>query len=183
MIAQTLFTTSCLALVALVSAQAEPGWTGTIHGMDGGLAGTFEVIDDKTLKLTGFTLEDGSAPALYWWGSETEDLSSGFRISEEQVEGEHENEELTIALDSGKTAKDFSYAGLWCEQFNANFGVAKLSEGGASGGDSSSSSDSDSNSGSSSGSGSGGDSSGVTRASLASMGLLAAAAAFAILIG
>lgn len=182
MIAKTLLTFTFFILAALVSAQGKVGWTGTINGKDGGLAGTFEVVDDKTLKLKGFTLEDGSAPALYWWGSETEDLSSGFRISETQVKGEHDNEDLTIALDSGKTTNDFLYAGLWCEQFKANFGTAKLAEGGASGNASPTSGDSGTKTGSSSGSGSTG-ASGAARTSFGPLVVIGAALAVAFLMG
>lgn len=170
MVTGTLLALTSLGLAAVVSAQAQPGFTGTIEGMDGGLAGTFEVVDETTLELTGFTLEDGSAPALYWWGSETSDLSSGFRISDEQVTGEHEDEELTIKLDTGKTTSDFSYAGLWCEQFNANFGMAQLSQGGANDGDSG---DSD-----------GGDNSNdAVRAGFSSLSVLGAVGAVAVLLG
>jgi len=146
MLAKAVLATIVLALSTLVSAEDKTGYGGVIETKDGGLEGSFEVVDSTTLKLTGFTLVDGSAPKLYWWGSESDDLGSGFRISEEQIQGEHDNEDKTIKLDSGKTTDDFGYVGLWCEQFNANFGQAKLEKDGASAASSSSSSDSSSNS-------------------------------------
>lgn len=64
---------------------AEVGSSGTLSSLDGGLGGTVKVVDKTTLMISGYKLKDASAPALYWWGSTSDDLSSGFRINNEQV--------------------------------------------------------------------------------------------------
>jgi hypothetical protein len=125
-----LFLFSTLA-AADVTSQQKIGWTGTITNTDGGLGGTVTVVDAKTLKITDYTLEDASAPALYWWGSTSDVLKDGFRISDEQVTMAAETDSLTISLDAGKTTADFSTVGLWCERLSANFGQASLKASGA----------------------------------------------------
>lgn len=121
-----------LTLLCCSALAADQGFAGTLSSLDSGLGGTVEVVDDKTLMISDYTLEDASAPALYWWGSTTDDLPSGFRISNEQITEAAPSDSLTIKLDAGKTAKDFSVVGLWCEKLSANFGQATLTADGAS---------------------------------------------------
>jgi hypothetical protein len=125
-----------LALTTFTAAQSaqKAGYAGTLSSLDGGLGGTVTVIDDKTLMITNYKLEDASAPALYWWGATNTNLKGGFRISSKQVTEAAKTNTLTITLDAGKTTADFSTVGLWCEKFSANFGQAELKAGGASGG-------------------------------------------------
>lgn len=114
-----------------LAAAAEEGYSGTIKSLDGGLEGTFTVTNDSAITVTDYKLEDASAPALYWWGSTDEDLSKGFRISNERVDDASSSDSIVISLDAGYKPSDFSYAGLWCESFKTNFGQAKLVEGGS----------------------------------------------------
>ena len=102
------------------------GWTGTLSSLDGGLGGIISVVDSKTLQISNYKLADASAPALYWWGSTTDSLKDGFRISSVHVTEKAKSNSLTINLDVGKTSTDFATVGLWCEKFSANFGQAKL---------------------------------------------------------
>jgi hypothetical protein len=102
------------------------GWSGKLSSLDGGLGGTVEVVDSKTLMITDYKLADASAPALYWWGTTDGVIKDGFRISNEQVTKKASSNSLTIMLDAGKTPADFSTVGLWCERLNANFGQATL---------------------------------------------------------
>ncbi len=143
--------TTILSILALASTVFQPtlaqaqtrdttsktGWTGTLSSLDGGLGGTVVVTDTNTLTVNNYKLEDGSAPALYWWGSTSDNLADGFRISNKQVDGVASSDTYTIMLDAGKTAADFATVGLWCERFSVNFGQAKLApaEEGAKGGD------------------------------------------------
>ena len=103
---------------------------GDLSTMDGGLSGTVIVQDPKTLLIKNYELKEASAPALYWWGSTTNSLRSGFRISEQQVSETSDGEDLQILLDSGKTTADFTTVGLWCERFGVNFGQATLKRNG-----------------------------------------------------
>jgi Electron transfer DM13 len=107
------------------------GYTGTLSSLDGGLEGTVTVIDTNTLEVMDFTIEDASAPALYWWGSETEALSEGFRISNARVTDAVMGVDLMVSLDAGKTTADFTVVGLWCERFDLNFGQTTLKAAGA----------------------------------------------------
>lgn len=117
------------------AAAAKEGWTGTIKSLDGGLEGTFTVANDSALTLSGYQLKDASAPALYWWGSTSDDLSAGFRINNQRVDSASSADSIVIPLDAGHGPADFNYAGLWCERFKTNFGQAKLTEPGSSTGD------------------------------------------------
>lgn len=122
----------CLALALttpLATAQAtaqKVGWTGTLSSLDAGLGGTVVVVSPTALRIDNYKLADGSAPALYWWGSTSTNLKDGFRISNAQITGKATSNTLDIALDAGKTTADFMTVGLWCERFSANFGQAVL---------------------------------------------------------
>ncbi|KIM96829.1 hypothetical protein OIDMADRAFT_32736 [Oidiodendron maius Zn] len=109
------------------------GWTGTLSSLDGGLGGVVTVTNPTTLTISSYTLQDASAPALYWWGTSNGVLQDGFRISNERVTQAATSDMLTINLDAGKTTVDFNGMGLWCEQLHANFGQATLMAAGASG--------------------------------------------------
>ena len=117
------------------------GSSGELSSLDAGLGGTVNVVDSTTLEIPDFVIEDASAPALYWWGATDDDLADGFRISEQEVTEEADGELLEIPLDSGKTTADFSVVGLWCEEFNVNFGqtTLKATDGSSSSGSGSSS--------------------------------------------
>ena len=118
-----------LALASTAFAQdaaTKMGWSGMINSLDGGLEGTVMVVDEMTLEITDYVLKDAGAPALYWWGSTTQTLQDGFRISNEQVTETSDGSDLMIALDAGKTTADFSVVGLWCERLESNFGQATL---------------------------------------------------------
>ncbi|KLO83114.1 uncharacterized protein Y057_6239 [Fusarium fujikuroi] len=119
-------------LFASAAMAAKMGDSGALSSLDAGLGGTVEVVSDTELKITDYELKDASAPALYWWGSKTEDLSSGFRINKERIGDTSSKMDIMVKLDAGHTAKDFSYVGLWCEKFDANFGQAKLTSDGGS---------------------------------------------------
>ncbi|POR34402.1 Electron transfer DM13 [Tolypocladium paradoxum] len=121
------------ALLALPCAAlaAESGWTGTLSSLDGGLGGTVKVANDSAITISNYMLKDASAPALYWWGATSSDLPKGFRINNERVSRPASSDSVTILLDAGKKAADFSVVGLWCEKLNANFGQATLSKDGS----------------------------------------------------
>ncbi|EXK29453.1 hypothetical protein FOMG_14605 [Fusarium oxysporum f. sp. melonis 26406] len=119
-------------LFASAAMAAKMGDSGALSSLDAGLGGTVEVVSNTELKITDYELKDASAPALYWWGSKTEDLSSGFRINKERISDTSSKMDIMVKLDAGHTAKDFSYVGLWCEKFAANFGQAKLTSDGGS---------------------------------------------------
>ncbi|KAL6409177.1 hypothetical protein AUP68_05548 [Ilyonectria robusta] len=106
---------------------AKTGDSGELSSLDAGLGGTVEVVNDNELMISNYKLKDASSPALYWWGSETKDLSAGFRINNERVSKAASTDVITVKLDAGHTAADFSVVGLWCEKFDANFGQAMLS--------------------------------------------------------
>ncbi|KAL7935684.1 hypothetical protein V8C35DRAFT_297931 [Trichoderma chlorosporum] len=116
---------SVLALSAIASA-ASVGDSGTLSSLDGGLGGVVTVASSTTLQITQYKLADASAPELYWWGSTSSDLSSGFRISNLHITEAATSDSMTINLDAGHSPSDFSTVGLWCEKFKTNFGEATL---------------------------------------------------------
>ncbi|KAF4450413.1 hypothetical protein F53441_6412 [Fusarium austroafricanum] len=125
-----------LLLLPLSVMAAMTGDSGDLSSLDGGLGGTASVVSNTELKITDYKLKEASAPALYWWGSKTKDLSSGFRINNERVSDTSSGKDIAVKLDAGYTAKDFAYVGLWCEKFHANFGQTQLTSGGGSSKDS-----------------------------------------------
>ncbi|KAK4443070.1 hypothetical protein QBC34DRAFT_431062 [Podospora aff. communis PSN243] len=77
------------------------GWTAPLSTLDAGLSGTITVLDPNKLLITDYTLEDASAPALYWWGTATANLRDGFRVSSKRVDEVASAEMYTIELDVG----------------------------------------------------------------------------------
>lgn len=130
-------------IAASVTAQGDKKeWTGTLSTIDGGLKGDVSVVNSTMIMITSYSVE-ASAPALYWWGSKVEDLpKEGFRVNNERVSMNADDETIMIPLDNDKTTADFDYFGLYCEKLAANFGQTKLE---MPDGDSGSSSSSDSN--------------------------------------
>ncbi|KAG4428950.1 hypothetical protein IFR05_015571, partial [Cadophora sp. M221] len=121
-----LFSFSALAQDKSTTDAQKIGYTGTLSSLDGGLGGVVRVFDANTLKISSYTLEDASAPALYWWGTTSSSLKDGFRISNAQVTEAATSNTLSINLNAGKTSADFTTVGLWCESFSVNFGQAEL---------------------------------------------------------
>lgn len=123
-----------LALPAVITA-SQVGDSGTLSSLDGGLGGVATVTSKSTIEISQYKLADASAPALYWWGSTSDDLSSGFRISNTHITQAATSDSLTINLDAGHSPSDFNVVGLWCEKFKTNFGqtVLKASSSGTSG--------------------------------------------------
>jgi len=131
--------TFCLSgTFAQSDATTKTGWSGKLSSLDGGLEGVVTVVDPTTLLIKDYKLEDGHAPALYWWGSTTNSLKNGFRISSKLVNMVSKGQDLTVKLDVGKTTADFITVGLWCERYGVNFGQTTLQPG-AGGGSSSAS--------------------------------------------
>ncbi|KAK2590350.1 hypothetical protein QQS21_011960 [Conoideocrella luteorostrata] len=120
-----------LTSLAASATAAEVGWSGKLSSLDGGLGGSVKVVNDSALEVSGYTLKDASAPALYWWGSTTDKLSSGFRINNERVDKAASTNSIVIPLDAGKKPADFTVVGLWCEKLSANFGQTTLSKDGS----------------------------------------------------
>ncbi len=115
---------SNLLTVTGLAAAAEQGWTGVLNiKTDAGLGGTVTVVNDTAVMITGYTPKSATAPALHWWGSTAEDISKGFRVNSMRVStATPDPTTIMVLLDSGKTASDFTYFGLWCESLSANFG-------------------------------------------------------------
>ncbi|KAJ3491951.1 hypothetical protein NLG97_g5498 [Lecanicillium saksenae] len=99
-------TLSLLSIAGGLAAAADTGASGTITGKDTGLSGTVSITNDRTLTISDFTLEAAVAPALFWRGSKTSDLSAGFRLSNQRVSKPASHETVTIQLDAGHTAAD-----------------------------------------------------------------------------
>ncbi|RFU80614.1 hypothetical protein TARUN_1569 [Trichoderma arundinaceum] len=122
---QTLSFLSALALPTIVIA-SKVGDSGTLSSLDGGLGGVVTVASNSSLEISQYELADASAPALYWWGSTSDDLSAGFRISNTHITEAATSDSITVNLDAGYSPADFSTVGLWCEKFKTNFGEADL---------------------------------------------------------
>lgn len=115
-----------LALASLAAA-ADSGWTGTIKNTNG-LSGNVMVVNETTIMITDYTLEDASAPSLHWWGATNSQLDKGFRVHNARVTETAKSSTLMVSLDAGHMASDFEYFGLWCETLAKNFGQAQLSK-------------------------------------------------------
>lgn len=122
-----------VVLGAVVNAQVQPGDTGTLSTLMGGLKGDVVVKSSSEIDVNNFELMSTGGAPLWWYGSKGNTIANGFRVSNTPIKkAQNSPTEVTVHLNAGKTLEDFAYFGLWCEAFSINFGQTKLVAGNSS---------------------------------------------------
>lgn len=104
-----------------------PPLTGLAHGVR---SGPITIADAQTLLVTDFWY-DGLGPAGYWWVSRGPRQSpQGLRLKDEKGTPNplraYRGEAVLITLPDAKTIYDFDWFGVWCEEFQVDFGHVQL---------------------------------------------------------
>lgn len=98
------------------------------HGLK---SGPITIVDAQTFLISDFHY-DGLGPAAYFWLTRgTQGLNNnGFRLKDENgssnVLRKYQGETLVISLPEEVTIYDFDFFGVWCKQFQVNFGQVKI---------------------------------------------------------
>ena len=104
-----------------------PPLTGFAHGIR---SGPISIIDAQTILVTDFVY-DGLGPAGYWWVTRgTRQSPQGHRLKDENDTPkplrQYNGESFLIRLPDTKTVYDFDWFGVYCEEFQVDFGHVRL---------------------------------------------------------
>lgn len=104
-----------------------PPLTGLAHGVR---SGPISIIDAQTILVTDFWY-DGEGPAGYWWVTRGARQSpQGLRLKDENDTPRplraYRGEAFLIRLPDSKTVYDFDWFGVYCEEFQVDFGHIHL---------------------------------------------------------
>lgn len=130
--AQTLLMLVCSTVIRQVQSQCLRfvGFTGALSTLEHQVSGTVSVTTDSNggceVRLSMFTY-DGAAPAAYFWCSasdSTSDQRAGFRANPDRLKRYYNGfQDVTVALVSNADLSgNCRVFGVWCEDFNADFG-------------------------------------------------------------
>lgn len=130
----SLFSVTLLTASVALAQGAQPAYTGTFHGAAHSTSGTASIYignDGKeTLRLSDFKTSNGpDVHVILIAASDAQDNDNFLDKSIERVElgklkGNEGNQNYVIP--SGTDLAKFKAVSIYCERFNANFGVAPL---------------------------------------------------------
>ncbi|XP_067138701.1 protein Skeletor, isoforms B/C-like [Centruroides vittatus] len=97
------------------------------HGVS---SGKVMVLDSQTFLVPDFTY-DGQGPAAYWWVSKGAGQNErGLRLKDENGSpaplAQYTGKTVVISLPDIKTIYDYDWLGVWCQEFNVDFGSVKI---------------------------------------------------------
>lgn len=97
------------------------------HGVK---SGPITIVDAQTFLINDFHY-DGQGPAGYWWATAgSRQSSSGLRLKDENGSEKplrrYSGETVVISLPEGKTIWDYDYIGVWCEEYQVDFGNTRI---------------------------------------------------------
>lgn len=104
-----------------------PPLTGLAHGVR---SGPITIVDAQTILVPNFWY-DGAGPAAYWWVSRgVKQVPQGLRLKDEKGSPNplraYRGETVIITLPDTKTIYDFDWFGVYCEEFQVDFGNVLL---------------------------------------------------------
>lgn len=97
------------------------------HGLK---SGPITIVDAQTFLITDFHY-DGLGPAGYWWATPgARSSSSGIQLKDENGSAKplrrYNGETVVISLPQGSTIYDFDWLGVWCSEFQVDFGSTRI---------------------------------------------------------
>ncbi|OTF71977.1 Skeletor, isoforms D/E-like protein [Euroglyphus maynei] len=100
-----------------------PGLTTLAHGVR---SDPITIVDAQTILIPNFWY-DGLGPAAYWWATRGQRQSpQGLRLKDEKGSVRplraYHGETVMLMLPDTKTVYDFDWLGIWCEEFQLDFG-------------------------------------------------------------
>ena len=106
-------------------AYARAGWQARLSTLQHGVSGTVTIIDERTVRLSGFNY-DGGGPQVYAYLGR-DDTAASF-ASGKRLGGRlnspfaYANATLDLQLPEGQTLDGFSALSIWCEAIGSSFG-------------------------------------------------------------
>ena len=98
------------------------GQTATLSQLDHNVSGTVTVIDDCTLKITGFNYDGGGIDVRVYLARNGNFSNGGFAVTGDLLGAAYVNATLTITLPAGITLDDFDSISIWCVDVKVSFG-------------------------------------------------------------
>jgi hypothetical protein len=104
---------------------ARGGWVASLSRLQHGVSGTVTIVDERTLRITGFNY-DGGGPQVYaYLGSDNSNAAflAGKTIGRRlNGGGAFVNATLELQLPEGQTLDGYTALSIWCADFRVNFG-------------------------------------------------------------
>lgn len=93
-------------------------------------SGPITIVDAQTILIPNFWY-DGLGPAAYWWMTKGSRQSpQGLRLKDEKGSVRplrpYRGETVLLTLPDRKTIYDFDWLGIWCEEFQVDFGSVHI---------------------------------------------------------
>ncbi|KAJ3122596.1 hypothetical protein HK098_002732 [Nowakowskiella sp. JEL0407] len=126
-----LFFAALISVAAAQCGKTHPyvGFSGRLTTNADGLGGLVTIIDDCTFSVSELNLNPG-VPKVFWWGAPDVSVSSGFRISNQQLSSQgYTGASITFTLIGGQTWSNIPVISGYCEEFKANLAHVKLDNG------------------------------------------------------
>lgn len=103
---------------------ARAGWTAKLSTLQHGVSGTVTIVDERTLRITGFNYDGGGPRVLVYLGAtnSNQGFTSGPAIGAQLQRRPYVNETLEVQLPEGQTLDGFTAVSIWCVEFRVNFG-------------------------------------------------------------
>jgi hypothetical protein len=104
-----------------------PALSRLAHGVS---SSPITIVDAQTFLIPNFQY-DGQGPAGYWWATRGQRQGpKGLRLKDENGSPaplrKYTGETVVISLPDDKTVYDFDWLGVWCEEFNVDFGHVRI---------------------------------------------------------
>jgi Electron transfer DM13 len=103
---------------------ARAGWSAPLSTLQHGVRGTATIIDERTVRITGFYY-DGGGPRVYaYLGSNNTNaaFTNGRIIGPLLQSRPYVNETVELKLPEGQSLDGSSALSIWCVEFRVNFG-------------------------------------------------------------
>lgn len=106
---------------------ARAGWVARLSSLQHGVSGTVTIVDERTLRLSGFHYDGGGPLVFAYLGAN--DSSAAYaagRAIGPQLATAYANATVEMQLPEGQTLDGFTALSIWCAAFRVNFGSGEF---------------------------------------------------------
>jgi hypothetical protein len=98
------------------------GWIAELTGHHHDVEGTAELIDERTVEITGFDYDGGGINSRFFLLADGEPFHREFEISDNLVGGDYADDTLTLTLPDDIPDDAWNLITLWCVPAAVSFG-------------------------------------------------------------
>jgi len=98
------------------------GWIAELIGHHHDVAGTAELIDDRTIEITGFTYDGGGINSRFFLLADGEAFHRDFELSGNLVGDDYADDVLTLEIPPELPLDEWNLLTLWCIPAAVSFG-------------------------------------------------------------